>query len=102
RRGAQRPGLPPPAVRVAEGAVAARIGEQGEGLVVEVETRIAHLTVQIDHGHDRRVRGDEMLAEIVERVALRLAPGTVPAEAAGFAIGERLRGAAVPAACHRG
>jgi hypothetical protein len=33
-----------------------------------------------------------MLAEIVERVALRLAPGTVPTEPAGFGIGERLAG----------
>ena len=91
-RGAQRHGLPPPVVRFAERAVAARIGEQGKGLVVEVETRIADLAVQIDHGHDRRVCGDEILAEIVERMPLRLAPGTVPAEPAGFAIGERLAG----------
>ena len=72
--------------------MAARIGEQGEGLVVEVETRIADLAVQIDHGYDRRVCGDEMLAEIVERMALRLAPGAAPAEPAGFAIGECLAG----------
>src|SRR5262245_17057936 len=91
-RRAQRHGLRPPAVRFAERAVAARISEEGEGLVVEVETRIADLAVQIDHGHDRGVCGDEMLADIVKRVALRLTPGTVPAEAAGFAIGERLAG----------
>jgi len=46
--------------------------------------------VEIDHGHDRRVCGDEMLVEIVERMALRFAPGTLPAEPAGFAIGECL------------
>ena len=89
---AQRHRLRPPAVRFPERAVAAGIGEQGEGLVVEVETRIADLAVQIDHRHDRRVRGDEMFAQIVECVALRLAPGTVPAESAGFAIGECLAG----------
>jgi len=33
-----------------------------------------------------------MFAEIIERVALRLTPGTVPAEPAGFAIGECLTG----------
>src|SRR5262249_38050753 len=84
--------LPPPAVRFAEPAVAAGIGEQGDGLVVEFETGMADVSVEIVHGYDRRVRGDEMFAEIVERVALRLAPGTVPAESAGFAIGERLAG----------
>src|ERR1700730_3178922 len=89
---AQRHGLPAPAVRSPERAVAAGIGEQGEGLVVEVETRIADRAVQIDHRRDRRVRGDEMFAEIVERVALRPAPGSVPAESAGFAIGECLAG----------
>src|SRR6516225_6875061 len=87
---AQHRGLPAPAVRFAERALAAGIGEQGEGLVVEVETRIADLAIEVDHGHDRRVCADEMFAEIVERVALRLAPGTLPAEPAGFAIGERL------------
>src|SRR5262249_7895012 len=89
---AQRHRLPAPAVRFSERAVAAGIGEQGEGLVVEVETRIADHAVQIDHRHDRRVRGDEMFAEIVERVARARGTGTWPAEPAGFAIGECLAG----------
>src|SRR5262249_52174243 len=91
-RRAQRRGLPAPAIRFAERALPARVSEQGKGLVVEVKARIADLAVELDHGHDRGVCGDEILAEIVERVPLRLAPGTVPAEPAGFAIGERLAG----------
>jgi hypothetical protein len=90
--GAQRHGVRPPAVRFAERVVAACISKQGEGLVVQVEARIADAAVQIDHRHDRRVRGGEMLVEIVERVALRLAPGAVPAEPTSFAIRERLAG----------
>src|SRR5262249_48622125 len=60
-RGAQRYGQRPPPVCFAERAVATRISEQSESLVIEVETRIADLTVQIDHRHDRRVCGDEVL-----------------------------------------
>jgi hypothetical protein len=74
-RGAQRHGLRPPS-RFAKGAMAALISKQGEGLVVKVEARIADLAIQIDRRDDRRICGGEMLAEIVERVALRLAPGT--------------------------
>src|SRR5262249_57464217 len=85
-------GLRGPGGGLGERALPAGISEQGKGLVVEVEARVADLAVEVDHGYDRRVCGDEILAEIVERMALRLAPGTVPAEPAGFAIGERLAG----------
>jgi hypothetical protein len=61
-------------------------------LVVEVEARVADLAVQIDYRHDRRISAGEMLAEIIERVALRLAQGAVPAEPAGFGIRDRLAG----------
>ena len=47
-RRAQRQGRSAPAGRFAERAVAARIGKEGEGLVVEMEGRIADLAVQIN------------------------------------------------------
>ena len=57
-----------PAGGFPERAVAAGTGEQGEGLVVEIEARIFDLAVEIDERRDRRVGGDEMPAEIIQRM----------------------------------
>jgi hypothetical protein len=70
--------------------VAARKGEQGKGLIVEIEARIADLALEVDHGRHRRIGADEMLVEVVECVLHGLAPRAVPAEPAGLAIGEGL------------
>src|SRR5262245_13629964 len=91
-RRAQRHSLPAPPGSFSERAMAARKCEQGEGLIIEVEARIGDFAVELDDGYDRCVGGDEVLAEIIERMALRLTPGAMPAEPAGFAIGERLPG----------
>src|SRR5262249_5705567 len=66
--------------------------EQGEGLIIQVEARIADFAVKIHDRYDRCVGGNEVLAEIIERMALGLAPGAKPAEPAGFAIGKCLSG----------
>lgn len=92
KRAAQRHRPPAAASFFTERAVAARIGEQGESLIVEIETCVADLAVNTNDGRDGRIRGDEMLAEIVERVPRCFAPGAVPADPASFAIGERLAG----------
>jgi len=91
-RVSQRYGLFTPTRCLAERAVAARISEEGEGLVVEIETRIAHNPIKTDYGHDRRIRGDEVLAKIIQRMALGLAPGATPAEPSGFTVRECLPG----------
>src|SRR5262249_61698046 len=70
----------------------ARKREQGEGLIVEIERWVADSAIKVNDGNDRRVGGDEVLAEIIERVALGLPPVAMPAKPAGFAIGERLAG----------
>ena len=89
-RRAQRHGLAAPACCFAERAMAARKGEQREGLIVEIEARVRDLAVKAHHRYDRGVRSDEVLAKIFKRVVLCLTPGTRPAEPAGFAIGECL------------
>src|SRR5258708_39900333 len=89
---AQRRGRAVPTGRVSECAVRARIGEQGKALVIEVKVWIATSAIAVDDGDDGIVRSDEMLAEIIERMLRRLAPGAVPAEPPRFAIGERLSG----------
>ena len=61
-------------------------------MVVEIETRIGDPAIETHDRHDRRIRVDEVLAEIIKRMALCLAPGATPAEPAGFAIGESLAG----------
>ncbi len=91
-RGAQRHGPPPPTGCLPERAVAARIGEQGEGLIVEIEGRVADFAVQIDHRYHRGVCRDEVPAEKIERVLHCFAPRAVPAEPPGLTIGECLTG----------
>ena len=61
-----------------------------KGLVVEIEGRIGNLAVEIDARSHGRLRGHEMRAQEIERVPLRLAPGTGPAEPPGLAIAEGL------------
>jgi hypothetical protein len=70
--------------------MAARISEEGEGLVVQIETWIADPAIETDDRHDRRIRRDEVLAEILKRMTLCFAPRAAPAEPASFAVGERL------------
>ena len=89
---AQRHGMTSPARCFPECAMAARKSEQGEGLIVEIERRVADFAIEINHGDDRCVSSDEVVAEVIERVALSLAPRAMPAEPAGFAIGKCLSG----------
>ena len=91
-RPAQRHCLLAPAARLPKDAVSARIGEQRESLVVEVEIRLDGRAVKIDDGYDSAVGGDEMSSNVFKGVARRFAPGAIPAEPAGLAISERLAG----------
>jgi hypothetical protein len=91
-RAAQLDCQPAPAGRLAERPLPAGIGQQRKGLIVEIEGRIADPPVELHHRHHRRIRRDEAVAEIGERVQRRLAPGPVPSEAACLAIGKRLAG----------
>jgi hypothetical protein len=91
-RPAQRHRLLAPAVGLAEGAVPARISQEREGLIVEVEIRLDGRAVKIDDGYDSAVGGDEMSPNVFKGVARRFAPGAIPAEPAGLAISERLAG----------
>src|SRR5262249_49277865 len=44
-------------------------GPEHEGLIIEVEARIADFAVKFHHGYDRCFGGNEVLAEIIERMA---------------------------------
>src|SRR6516225_6966835 len=81
-----------PTRRGPERAVSARKGEQRKSLVIEFEARLATTAIEIDNRHDRAVWGVEMRLKIVERVLGSLAPRTIPAEPAHFAIGKGLAG----------
>src|SRR5262249_9867749 len=89
---AQRHGVASPALCFPERAMTARKREQGEGLIVEIERCVADLAIKVNYGNDRCVGSDEVLSEIIECVALGLAPGATPAKPASFPIGERLAG----------
>src|ERR1700720_4359143 len=72
--------------------VSTRVGKQGKCLVVELKPRIIASAVKIYDRVDGPIGADEVLAEIRKRVICRLAPWAIPAEPAGFAIGEGLPG----------
>ena len=65
---AQRHRVTPPSGVLAEHAVRVREGKEDEGLFVEVEWCVTSLAVESDHRRRHLVRGDEMPAQIVERV----------------------------------
>src|SRR5258708_34853318 len=91
-----------PAGSFTEHAVAAGKGEEGKGLVIEIEARVGDLAVEAHHGGNGCVRPDKIIAKIIERVLSRLAPRAGPAEAAGLAVGEchaRDRAGAMRAYC---
>jgi hypothetical protein len=64
----------------------ARICEQGEGLIIEIEANITTCPVEIDNGNNAGIHDDEMLLKIVQRMPGRLAPRTAPTEPSRFAI----------------
>ena len=70
----------------------ARIGEQGECLVIETKARFASPTIEIDDSNDGAIRSDEMLVKIFERMLRGRSPRPVPAEPPRFAVGICLAG----------
>jgi hypothetical protein len=66
--------------------MAARKGEQGKGLIVEIEAPVTRPTIKVDNRRHRGVRGHEMVAEVDQRVPRRLLPRAVPAQPTGLAV----------------